>query len=87
MSPAARSGRSEDVTVIGELERERNLLLGHQYRDAMLPQPPSAVYASAASFGASPVVGSSSIKSLGSDISARPTASICCCPPLNVPAR
>ena len=38
------------------------------------------------SSGASPVVGSSSISSRGRAISARPTASICCSPPLRVPA-
>src|SRR2546428_211007 len=37
--------------------------------------------------GASPIDGSSSSTSLGRDMSARPTASICCSPPDRLPAR
>jgi hypothetical protein len=62
----------EQVGGVGELERERRVLLDQQDRDVLaLADAPD---------------GSSISSSLGRSISARAIASICCSPPDSVPA-
>ena len=76
----------QHVAATGELERSGTCCSATMSVRPASRSLASARYASTASLGASPVVGSSSINTFGLDINARPTASICCSPPLMVPA-
>jgi hypothetical protein len=49
-------------------------------------RPSNVLNISSAMIGDRPSDGSSSIRSRGEEASARPMASICCCPPESVPA-
>ena len=77
----------QQVGVVGELERERRVLLDQQHADAvLLVDRAQDLEISCTTSGARPNDGSSSSSRRGRSISAREIASICCSPPESVPA-
>ena len=77
----------EHVGALDEVERPVRVLFDQQHGHAALRRSRAALARiSSTSFGATPMKGSSSSSSRGSDISARPIATICCWPPLSSPA-
>ena len=71
---------------VGDFQREFDRLLGQQVSPSRCSRP-KVSYIDSTTAGASPSDGSSSIRSFGSLIKARATASICRSPPDMVPAR
>jgi NAD(P)-dependent dehydrogenase (short-subunit alcohol dehydrogenase family) len=67
-------------------QRQPGVLLHQQDRQALLVERCSALNTCLTITGARPRLGSSSSSSRGAPISARPIASICCCPPDSEPA-
>ena len=77
----------EDVRPIGDLERQRDVLLDEQHAGARSSATRrSTGIMRATIIGASPRLISSTSRSFGRPTSARPIASICCSPPESNPA-
>src|SRR5579871_962132 len=76
-----------DIAAIGDADCLVEILFGHQHRQivALLNSPILSIIRLTRT-GASPTDGSSISRILGADISARANASICCSPPLMLPA-
>ena len=76
----------DHVDALGELQRERRLLLDQQDAEAAPVEFAEGLEDLGRDLRREAERGSSSIRSFGSAISARPTASICCSPPESEPA-
>jgi len=76
----------EDVAAVAQLQGLLHFLRHEQDGETLLSRVFKASKTLAVNRGERPSEGSSSMRSLGTDIKALPMASICCSPPLSSPA-